>query len=482
MRSLSVAIGDLQPEEVWRWSQPLLFGALALGVAVILFGAWQSTIILLVLGALLIGGLVFAVLSKHEVGLLCAILVAFVLKVGYDEGFQLEEVLFGAVYLSYLGYWFISRLFFYRDNILSSKLDWALFLFLIYATLSLGLTPILGGDTISAISQWVSVSILAFYFPVKEACIRRPALALHRPVLLSAGFVAVYVAMRNFLAYKRGIADAEYLWQIATGRVVMNEHILMMAGLVALVYLLHSRKKWHVVSLGILVTTFSAAVIIGLSRAVWVSYALGIAVIFLLVERDKKRQLILFGAASLAAVLLAGSLMFENFFTLIVAGLADRLLSLRSAASQDLSLINRFIEMDAAWQYIKQNPIVGHGFGVPIKYYSLVFEATRIDSFIHNGYIGVWYRHGLVGALLLFGFYFGCLWTAVRTVRFPAVGRRERVMATAACACLAAEALVGNSQNPFATSDNTFIVGIMTAFGAAAWHTTRRGIRHVENE
>lgn len=476
MTSLSSAIQRLQTEQFWKLSSALLTVAFAFGLAVILLSTWLSTTALIVLCLLLVGGLAFSFLARDEVALLCGILVAFVVVVRYEEGFQPEEVVYGLLYMGYLAYWFISRSFFYRDSYLRTKLDWALFLFLVYATLSLALTPLFDGDMRAAISQWLSITMLAFYFPIKEVCIRHSERVPEKKILLSIGFVALFVSIRNLLDYKTGLGQAEYLWQIASGRVVMNEHLLMMAGLITLLFFLHTQGWFRRVLFGGLFLLFSMGVLIGQSRAVWVSFLLGIAIIFLFVDKRKRIVIAALGFGSLAAVLLVGAVVLENFFTLIIAGLTNRFFSLQTAATADISFINRFVEMAAAWEHIKINPIIGHGFGVPFGYYSLVYELTWVRSYVHNQYVGVLYKHGLIGFSLLFGFYFGIIWVAFRTARQAGVLRLDRIIAIGAVACLLAENLVGNMANPFATADTTLLIAAIAGLTAGVSHRVERGV------
>lgn len=466
----SLSLDALTPERLFAWTRPLLYAALAFGLLLIVLGTWLSTLLLAALTAAFLAALVFGALARNEVFLLCAVLAGFVVSANYEAGFQIQEIFYGLLYFGYLTYWFISRFFFYRDRVLKTPIDWALFLFLVYVTLSLGLTPLLGGDMQMAVSEWLAITMLAFYFPIKELCMRRSDLLPQKPILLSLGFVALFIALRNFWFYQTHIDNAEFLWQIATGRVVTNEHVLLMGGLVALTILLYSRKKLHVTAIAGIFTILSAAIVIGQSRALWVAYILGITVIFLCVDRKKKFRIVSIGVLGGVTFLAVGTLVFDNFFSLIIAGLASRFLSLQTATVQDISLINRFFEARAALEYIGMNPIVGYGFGVPIKYYSLVYEWTHETSFIHNGPVGIWYRHGLIGLGLLGTFYIGTVVRTIRTLRRPAIARIDRIVAVFVMACLIAESLVGNTENPFATGDKTLFIGALAGLAAASAH------------
>ena len=474
---LSLSLDALTPERLFAWTRPMLYAGLAFGLLLVVLGAWLSPLLLAVLAIVCLGGLAFGFLARNEMALLCAILAGFVVSANYEAGFQIQEIFYGLLYFGYLTYWFISRFLFYQDRVLKTPIDWALFLFLVYVTLSLGLTPLLGGNIQFAISEWLAITMLAFYFPIKEICIRRAGLLPQKPILISLGFVTLFIALRNFWFYQADINNAEFLWQIATGRVVTKDHVLLMGGLMALTILLYSRKKIHVAAIAGVFTLLSAGIVIGQSRALWVSYMLGIAVIFLCVNRKKKFWIVSMAALGGVVFFAMGTLVFDNFFSLIIAGLTERFLSLQTATVKDLSLINRFFEARAALEYIGMNPIVGYGFGVPIKYYSLVYEWTHETSFIHNGPVGIWYRHGLIGLGLLGTFYIGTIARTIRILRIPTSVRIDRIVAIFVMACLIAESLVGNTENPFATGDKTLFIGALTGLAAASAHNAAQRIQ-----
>ena len=95
----------------------------------IMLGAWLSTLLLAVLAAAFLAALVFGAVARNEIFLLCAVLAGFVVSANYEAGFQIQEVFYGLLYFGYLTYWFLSRFFFYRDPVLKTPIDWALFFF-----------------------------------------------------------------------------------------------------------------------------------------------------------------------------------------------------------------------------------------------------------------------------------------------------------------------------------------------------------------
>ena len=205
-------------------------------------------------------------------------------------GFTIEEVLYGLFAFGYLGWWFLSRLFLYRDPVVRTPVDWSLFLFLIWVTLSLATAKLYGGDMSRFASEWLSVSMFAYYFPVKEAVRRNEGGA--KALLIAAFCLTTFIAFRNLLEYQAEILNAATLLHAAHGRVVENEQLLMMSGLFSIAFFLRAKTWLWKGLLLFAVLMFTAGVIIGLSRALWVSYALGGLVILLVSRREHRLVLI----------------------------------------------------------------------------------------------------------------------------------------------------------------------------------------------
>jgi O-antigen ligase len=334
-------------------------------------------------------------------------------------------------------------------------------------TASFGLTILFRGSLTAMASEWLSLTMLAFYFPVKEALLRDSRAP--KALLFTLGALTLFIGLRNFSEYFVEVLSAAQWWQVTSGRVVENEQMLMMAAIGTFALMLYARTWLSRISLFGLFMLFTAGVIISLSRAIWLSLALGLIVIFVLVDRRRKMQLTLLVIGSVMATAAVGLVLFQDVLTLILVTLFDRLLSLESAFSADISLINRFIEIETVWELFKHNPILGYGFGVDYRYYSLVYEHSRETSFVHNGYFGLLYRHGLLGTVLLLYFYAASAWHGVRLYLDRSTQLPLRVLGLIAVACLVAVALVTNSNNPFAVSDKTLMIAAAAALAAGSW-------------
>lgn len=466
MKNAQTSTLPWNPDVAWRRLNVLLYAGFGLSVASLLLMAWLAHEYLLFVPLLLTGLLLLPWLLKDELVLLCTILLGFTVVAGYEEGFQPEEALYGAAYLSYLAYWFLTRTLIYRDRYVFTKSDVALLLFLVYFSVFTGLTFVFRGDAVAMVSEWLSLSMLAFYFPIKELIARDPRAP--RAILGTFGLLTLIIAIRNLFEYVYGIGTAEQWWQITSGRAVTNEQMIMMAAIGSFVLLQFAKTSVQRVILFALFGIFTAGVVISLSRAVWLSLALGLLVVFLLVDQRRRAGIIVLVVVSTAVLAGVSVVLFGDQLLLVAVGLVDRLVSLETAFTEDISLINRFIEMKAALSAFAVSPIIGYGFGVSFEYYSLVYEATRETTFVHNGYVGLLYRHGLVGTCLILTAYVGSGVRGARLFLTSHAAPVSRILGLIAVACLAAMALVASSNNPFTVSDKTLIIAAAAALAAGA--------------
>lgn len=443
---------------VEAWGRAAIVASFTGGLLLILAMVWTTPAYVpylpIALGAVGIGWY----LIRRPLLNLMTVLSLFVVVAAHDEGLQITEVLYGLYALGYLGAWFIHRQFFERSSIFNSAESKALGLFLACVTLSLPLTILFGGKLGAAVSEWIALLMLAFYFPVREACSRYPN---GRKVILTAFlWIGLFIVVRNLFMYRAALGDAAYLWEITTGRVVTNDNILMVlsVGSFAFLTLAEGTKKF-VVSLA-LFCAFFTALLLTQSRGYWLAFGLGAAIVFLIVGRQKKKRVILLGFATSILLIATGWLFFGENMQLIYAGLLDRFASLMSATEKDVSLINRFRETAAVWEHVKTNPILGYGMGVGYSFYDITHLYTNRDAFIHNGYIGLLYKFGIWGLVLTLVFWISSIIKGVRNFTSEHRGNLARWTSLGAAAALVAFLLSCITSNPFFLNDSTFIFGV----------------------
>ena len=213
-----------------------------------------------------------------------------------------------------------------------------------------------------------------------------------------------------------------------------------------------------------------AGLILTQSRGFWVAFLVGGVVLFFILRRTQRIRLVTFVSVSFLVAGLMGFVFFKDYMLLIVGGLADRFGTLESALTDDVSLVNRFIESGAVFERIRENPILGYGMGVPFRFYDMTFSSTREDTFIHNGYISLWYRFGIWGLGLMLIAYGAAIWRGFQAMR-SAADLMTRVAATAAVTALLAYSLPAITSNPFHLNDGLFMYGVL--FGVTAGASAR---------
>jgi hypothetical protein len=467
-RALYQAFRDpLQPDVFRALGLLVLQLALGMGLLIVMFAVWKSVTLLL----LFLGFIVAAVgawwLFQHPVLNLCTLILGFTLIAGFEDGTQPTEVLYGLYYLAFLGHWFLSRIFLYREPIFDTRESRVLALFLVLATASVALTLLFGGDLRFYIGEWLSLSFLALYFPVREV-VQRHKYGLHA-VMAAVLILALWVFTRNVLNYQQILIDAAYAWQVTRGRAVTNTSILMVPLFVSLVFLLHAPKLRSAWLAGSVFAVFFAGLIISQSRGYWVAFA-GACLILLLVMPGRQRlRLFGIGAASVAGIVALGYLVLGDVFILVATGLLDRVLSIGSAATTDISLINRFRETAVVMEKVMANPILGYGMGVPFAFWDLTFLPPfhHVTTFLHNGYVALWYKFGIWGLGMVLYFWGSAIWLCIQGYR--AKGRLFLRLTNLGVAGLLISLVISAiTSNPFYINDPMFMFGIATGAAAGA--------------
>lgn len=453
----------------------LLTSALVFGLALVVLSSWLGEDIVFFWPLVFLVPVAGILLFRRPLMNLAVVIGLFSVVATYEEGIQPAEVLYGLYYFSFLGHWFFTRLI-QGERILLDPEDKAALLFVVGVTLSIPLTFLFGGEPRGLVSEWTALMLLAFYFPVKEACMRYENGA--KVVVGALLFVGLVAAVRNMILYQSALSDAEMAWQVAHGRVYINDNVLMVTSLITLVVLTFARKARHVLPMGALFLLLFAGVILTQSRGFWIAFLFGAGVMFLLSEQGQKRRMLSIAAVAGTCVGLVMVVFFPQYVQLIVIGLADRLWSVGTALTEDLSMVNRLRESKVVLEEIVKNPILGYGMSVPYAFFDLPHMGTDRDAFVHNGYLGLWYKFGIWGlGLMVFVIY--------RAVRAGILASRlegldsNRILAFAAGVALIGLALAGNTSNPFFLMDGTLLMGVLPALASGG---LRRSLLDREQE
>ena len=466
--SAAESLASLPPDKLRRWGQAGLIAALVFFLLLTLVLAasgieWAALIPPAAL--ILVAGGVW--LFRRPAFNLVAVIVGFVVIANNESGFQVREILYAIYLYSVLALWYAHRLFITKESFLQLRTDHSLWLFLILLPMTLPLTVIFNGSLNGAVSELFSLSLLALYFPLKETAARYQWGT--RGLVITVIAVGALVSIRNLYEYGLMLGRVTQTWQVETGRVVTNDNLLMVSSLFCLALLVYVKnKKTFLLGAAGFVLTFGG-LILTQSRGYWVAFLVGAVVLFILSDNKHRGYMLVWGGAGLAFLTAAGFLLAGPFMSILVEGLASRLVSIGSASTADLSLVNRFGEAATVMEYIRANPILGYGMGVSYYYYDIAHQSTHFDALVHNGYVGLWYKFGLWGLGLLLFF-----WATTLVHGLKAFLRKESSYWTKICGLSAAMSLVGFSlstltSNPFFLKDSLFIFSVTVGLGGGAY-------------
>ena len=456
-----------------RLGDALLYTALSGLVLIILYGAWTFAEGIIYLPIVLLGIVAFAFLFSNPRLNLIVVLLGFVSLTDYNSGFQVVEVLYGLYFITFLGHWFISRIFITKEPFVRTLTDRAVLLLLIAVTCYIPVAVVFNGNIYGIFAEWIAFVLLSFYFPIKEEIRNNPKGALI--ILAIIGFIGVYIAFRNLINYRTMLSSATQMWQVARGRVVTNDNLLMISSLYGLILFTFSQKWRHqILSIGLFVLFFSG-LILTQSRGYWVSFLLGAGFMFLLIDGSHKKRLILITIGGSVSLTLIASVFLQDIFLLVTSGLAERLLSLQTATTADISLVNRFRETSAVWEHIRVNPILGYGMGVGYDFFDITMGVTETDAFVHNGYISLWYKYGLIGLGLVLLFWFRAIFNGVRAFRTQTAAPTVRLVGLFGATTLTAFLLSTITSSPFFLNDTLFAFALLLGSAEGAFQRTRQG-------
>jgi len=416
---------------------------------------WSANEFLPFIPVVLIAGALALALFKRPLLNLAVVMCGFVLIVGFEDGIQPGEILYGLYYLGFLAHWFFTRSILQQQVICHRPEERVLLAFLVLITVTIPVSFIFAGWPSMILGEWLSFSMLAFYWPIREA-IERHKDGL-KVVVGSLIFLGLFVLARNLLEYRGDLGNAEQVWQIATSRAITNESLLMVPALLGLTLFLQAGKmRSRMFYLGLVLSLF-AGLILTQSRAYWVAFFLGAGFIFLFVSNRDKIRLVMVGLLSAGGVFLIAYLVLGDFLLLVLTGLLDRFLTLQTAVSKDISLINRFLEAKGVWHHIQVNPILGHGMGVPYRFYNITYEYSEIKTFVHNGYVAIAFKFGIWGLGMMLFMMVRFFVRAVQNWRSKNADLLPRLISLSVAGSLAALAVTAITANPFFQNDLMFI-------------------------
>ena len=458
---------SLTAEAVWRWSRAALWGGLSAGLALTLLVAWRFPGYVIVLPAVILSLMVAWWLFQRPALNLSVLLFGFAFVLSNDEGVQLGEIAYGLYCYSFLGYWYGGQLL-SGAPFIRTRTDWAFALFAGGGFVAGILLGVLFGGSASLI-RWEATAFImtALYFPVKELC--RQERYGPEIILAVLFWLGMFVAVRNLLNFREIVLAATEAWQVSDARPGLNDVQLLIPGLASLVLLLYERTWTRRLLLLGAFLLFTSGLVLAKSRGFWINFAFGVFLLLFLLRGRQRWQLAVFLIGGASAMFVLVLTFFGPVAELVIEGTTKRFSTLGDALTQDRSLINRFIESNAVWERIRQNPVIGHGFGTTFSYFDINFLTTRTKSFVHNGYLALWFKLGLGGIVLLLFTWVSVVWHSLKVYWTVTIPARHRVLALVAAITLLSLVPSFATSNPFMLMDQVFMFTLLLAFGGGLY-------------
>lgn len=453
---------------VWWIGLPLGLAGL-FGLA--MFGAGPLGTGLAVIGFLVVGlvGMLVAPSLRRwlpAIGLLCILALSLSAQ-GNDEGVDVFEVVFGIALLGFLAAWYGASLV-GATRTVRSMVDVSTFLFITVGGLGGAALGIFTSAPVSDMrSDLTCILAFALFFPVREVCFRYA----QGPRLIAGALIGlgIYASAANAFRLYGALTGAVELYEVVDIRVASGEIQIAGGLIITLLWLTAAPSRKARAALFGIASFLLAGLILTKSRGAWLTTVAGLVVCGFAAGGATQRRLVLTLVGGGIATALAGVLAVGPQLALIGVGVFRRITSISTAATADISLLNRYAEARATWEAILESPILGSGWGAPVVRYDLIVGYTATTSFVHNGYLWLWHKIGVWGLILLLITLLGTLWEGLRATRSLSIPREHRALAAGAAGAVVAYAILAVPSNPYVVLDQMLVVGVTLALASGIW-------------
>ncbi len=255
---------------------------------------------------------------------------------------------------------------------------------------------------------------------------------------------------------------------VRTRRVSTNLTFLPAGSTAALVFLTASRDKGVRILAGLCVSALVPALIITQSRGQWLALLVAVFLLFLAGRAEYRRRFAMAAIGVIVVLSLVAVTVAGDKIDIVTSGLLGRWSTIRTSTTQDISLLSRIYEGEAVLAQVVQNPVLGHGLGVPYSKYDIITQEIWTSTWIHNGYLGLLYTYGIWGIILMAIVFASAIRRGYRAyLRAPPGDLAGAAGLAGAAMCCGL--LVGTlTENPFHNADGFLVVAISTALAAGA--------------
>ena len=185
--------------------------------------------------------------------------------------------------------------------------------------------------------------------------------------------------------------------------------LLTLSSLIAIGLLFsESKRSWRQVLLIVASVAMLLTIFFSLRRSAWGIIVVGLAGMFLTINRHAKARILVAAGAVIVVAMLMLPLMESNQWFMRLSVRMESLNPFVTVHENEFAGTNQFHLDDVldTWQAIWQSPVRGIGFRRRIPRWRL-FRYSEVLEVVHSEFLGTWLVFGLLGAIAYVGMY-GC--------------------------------------------------------------------------
>ncbi len=324
---------------------------------------------------------------------------------GENPAIGIPEIIFSAIFFPGLLLWFAKRLYAHEIFVKGWE-DIILIAFLIYALLGIFVSASQGFSLEKGIREFLLFVPLLFIFPVrKEAEKKNGRTLMIWALLLMSAAVGLVIITR----YRLDLLAAKYLWQVVGNRQQKEESLYMSSIIILFAFVVGNRYSKTILLPLLALEMFALA--ITFSRGYWITTVLGLLGLLFFLKGQARRRMMRLTVVGVLFAAVVGIVVLPQIFGSFLTGLAERLTSISTNA---LTLHSRLVESEAVLQKVSLSPVIGYGLGSLFSYFDVITHLDIRTWYIHNGYLFLLFKFGIVGFVLFISMYMKRVVTLVR--------------------------------------------------------------------
>jgi O-antigen ligase len=390
---------------------------------------------------------------------LSVVILGDLILLSTSKGITLVELTFGVYLFGYLGFWLWKRIFIDCQPIVEHAADYFLISFFVIGICTLPIS-VLGGQTaLWWFRELLTFSQLLMYFPMRDAMRDRKGM-----VTLSIALLVLFciVSVYNLVNYKAASAVVSYLWELSASRQAFGDNFFF-PGVVVLVSLwIHLRRRLYAWLLVPPLALIALALALTFSRGFWLAAVIALIILFFLTGPRERFRLAFSTLGGGAVGFLLLNLFLGKMVQSVLNALVVRVVSARGAL-MDVSVTNRLVESREAIKKILEQPIIGYGVGSEFARFNIIDHATTVTLYMHNGYLFLLYKTGIIGFIPYMAFLLIVIWTGIRLSFDAALDDVQRGLVRAFAAILPAMLVVNTTSNVFIQKQALLVLAFGTA-------------------